>query len=280
MSSYRQITKFCHYLWYQLNFMSKLNSDNIFIDFSDYGRPVANFIAEHLKSTKITAIHITMMFGISGILAIYSIFIHSFWAAGVFLIVKSILDAADGQLARAKAKPSFTGRYLDSIFDWVLNFAFLYSIGLQTNTSIGLILIGFFCMQTQGTLYNYYHVILRHSTLGEMTSKIFETKIPIAYPEENQKTVNFLFKCYRLLYYVFDELIYQLDPLAYKTIRFPKWFMSIVSLYGLGFQLLLIAAFLVLGWIGNIIPFIIGYTVLLPLLVLIRRYCFIHNNEI
>ena len=35
--------------------------------------------------------------------------------------MKSILDAADGELARIKMTPSYSGRYLDSIFDILLN---------------------------------------------------------------------------------------------------------------------------------------------------------------
>ena len=58
-------------------------------------------------------------------MAIYCIAAAYYWAAGFFLILKSILDAADGQLARVKNQPSFTGRYLDSIFDSILNLALL-----------------------------------------------------------------------------------------------------------------------------------------------------------
>ena len=42
--------------------MSKLTVENKFIDVSDYGRPIANIIAEQLKFTKVTAIHLTLLF--------------------------------------------------------------------------------------------------------------------------------------------------------------------------------------------------------------------------
>jgi len=77
--------------------MSKLGVENKFIDVSDYGRPVANIIAEALKNTRVTAIHITLLFGVSGILAIVYMLMSQFWLACFFLILKSILDAADGQ---------------------------------------------------------------------------------------------------------------------------------------------------------------------------------------
>ncbi len=250
--------------------MSKLTSENKFIDVSDYGRPIAKFIAWRLKNTNVNAVHITLLFGLSGILAIYSIAEAYYWTAGFFLILKSILDAADGELARLKAQPSFVGRYLDSILDCLLNVAFLISIAWFSDTNFWWSILAFLCMQTQGTLYNYYHVILRHSTAGEITSQIFEKKPPAAYPQEKQSNVNFLFNIYRLLYRVFDELIYKLDPFAFKSATFPKWFMTLVSFYGLGFQLLLMAFFLAMGWIGFVIPFFIAYSILIPFIITIR----------
>jgi phosphatidylglycerophosphate synthase len=185
--------------------------------------------------------------------------------------LKSILDAADGQLARTKNQPSYTGRYLDSILDSLLNFALILSIAIFTHSNFGLALLAFICIQTQGTLYNYYHVILRHSTDGEITSKIFETQSPKAYPEESQAMVNILFKLFRLLYKVFDDFIYTLDPQASRASIAPKWFMFMVSFYGLGFQLLLMAGFLVMGWIDAIIPFFIAYSVFIPIFISTRR---------
>ena len=251
--------------------MSKLTVENIFIDVSDYGRPAARIIVLGLKSTKVTAIHITLLFGISGMLAIYCMGVEQYWAAGFFLVLKSILDAADGQLARVKNQPSYTGRYLDSILDSLLNFGLIVSIAIFTDANFGWALLAYLCMQTQGTLYNYYHVIFRHGTDGEITSQIFENQIPKAYPEESQAMVNIMFKMFRFLYKVFDEFIYALDPHASKARVSPKWFMFLVSFYGLGFQLLLMAFFLVLGWIDYIIPFFIGYSILIPLIIGTRR---------
>ena len=39
-----------------------------------------------------------------------------------------VLDAADGELARLKQKPSYIGRYFDSVSDIILNFFFLATI--------------------------------------------------------------------------------------------------------------------------------------------------------
>jgi len=124
----------------------------------------------------------------------------------------------------------------------------------------------------QGTLYNYYYVILRTKSVGgDSTSKIFEYKSPKALPGESQKSVDFLFQIYTIVYGIFDKIIHTLDPEAYKVKTFPNWFMTFVSLYGLGFQLLLIAVLLPLGWIEMIVPFFIGYSLLIFVLIAIRR---------
>ena len=53
--------------------MSKLTAQDKFFDLSDYGRPLATVFANQLKDTRFTPIHVTLLFGISGIIAIYCI---------------------------------------------------------------------------------------------------------------------------------------------------------------------------------------------------------------
>jgi phosphatidylserine synthase len=200
---------------------------------------------------------------------------HYFWA-GFFLVLKSAIDAADGELARLKNTPSYVGRYLDSIFDIVLNFMILMTICYVSKTTIWFTILAFIGVQLQGTLYNYYYVILRNKSVGgDSTSKIFEYKTPKALPGETQKAVNILFGIYTLVYSIFDKIIHFLDSEAYKVKTFPNWFMTLLSLYGLGFQLLIIAFMLPLGWIELIAPFFIIYSLLIFVIIAIRKY-FIH----
>jgi phosphatidylglycerophosphate synthase len=252
--------------------MSKLSPEDKFIDFSDYGRPFAKFIASSLKNTSTSPIHVTLAFGVCGLLAIYCLFSEYYIAAGLLLILKSILDAADGELSRIKNTPSYVGRYLDSIFDITLNFMFLFSFGLLTKSPIWLTVLAFICLQLQGTLYNYYYVILRNISIGgDSTSKVFEQKTPTAFEGENQKTVNIMFWVFNALYGFFDKSIQALDHYAYRSKNFPSWFMSLVSIYGLGFQLLIMAVLLALDKMELIIPFFIGYSAFLPIIIFLRR---------
>lgn len=252
--------------------MSKLAAKDKFLDLSDYGRPFAKLFANELRNTRITPIHITLVFGVTGLIAIYCILNQHYFFAGFFIILKSIIDAVDGELARVKNTPSYTGRYLDSVFDIILNFLFLMAIYSVSNTSLWLCILAFFCIQLQGTLYNYYYVILRHRSVGgDATSKIFENKSPIALPGESQKSVDILFRIYTIVYGVFDKIIHVLDSDAYKVKSFPNWFMTFVSVYGLGFQLLIIAIALPLGWIELIIPFFIVFSIFIFVLIAIRK---------
>jgi len=252
--------------------MPKLATQNQFLDLSDYGRPFARYFANQLKSTRFTPIHVTLLFGVSGLIAIYCVLQNYYYLAAFFIILKSIIDAVDGELARAKKTPSYTGRYLDSIFDIILNFLLLMSICYVSKTSFWMTLLAFIGIQLQGTLYNYYYVIVRHKLAGgDKTSKIFEDKSPRALPGESQKSVDLFFKIYTFVYGLFDTIIHRLDKKAYKAKSFPNWFMTLVSLYGLGFQLLVIAILLPLGWIEMIAPFFVAYSVLIFVLIGIRK---------
>ena len=254
--------------------MSKLPKEHKFVDLSDYGRPIARVIANSLKNTSFTPIHVTIGFIIAGLIAIYCILQESYWLAGFFLILKSIPDAADGELARVKETPSYTGRYLDSVADIVLNGLFFLSIWSITDTSIWICLFAFLGLQLQGTLYNYYYVILRNRFDGDTTSRVFEDKTPIALKGEKQQHVNLLFGLYKLFYGAFDKIIYTLDSNADKGKVLPSLFMTSVSTFGLGFQLLLIAVMLVLGLKAFILPFFLVYTLMVFVFIGIRKFFF------
>ncbi len=252
--------------------MSKLPKDRKFLDLSDYGRPVARWIANSFKNTSVTPVHVTWMFVVAGLIATYCILHGQYWAALFFLTLKSTLDAADGELSRVKNTPSYTGRYLDSVADIILNFIFLLAIWYVTQASFLMMLLAFIGIQLQGTLYNYYYVILRNQANGDTTSRIFEVEAPTALPGEKQSTVNLLFMMYNSLYIIFDKTIYYMDREAVNADHFPKSFMTILSTFGLGFQLLIMGVMLAIGWIEYIIPFFIIYSGLILIFIGLRKW--------
>ena len=252
--------------------MSKLPPDQQFVDLSDYGRPLSRVIVHAIKDTSLTPVHVTIGFIISGLLAIWCILNQHYWAAGFFLIMKSVLDAADGELARVKNTPSYTGRYLDSVADIILNLMFLITIWYVTNGSAWATFIAFIGIQLQGTLYNYYYVILRNKHDGDTTSRVIESGVPTAFEGEKQSHVNILYYMFTALYTVFDKTIYQLDKTAVDAEYFPKWFMTAVSSFGLGFQLLIIAVMMALGLKEYVIPFFIGYSTFILVFIGLRKW--------
>jgi len=251
--------------------MAKLPKEYQFLDLSDYGRTGGHWIAKKLKNTTFTPIHVTSLFIFVGFFAIVCMLNGYNKTAALFIIIKSIIDAADGELSRLKKTPSYIGRYYDSIADIILNFCFLFTFWFITETSIIYMLIAFFGIQLQGTVYNYYYVILRNNVKGDSTSRVFEDSTPKALKGESQHLVNIFYKIYNILYITFDKTIYHLDKNAYKSPPFPKWFMTLISMYGLGFQLLLMSLMLILNLQDYVIPFFIIYSILIVLFVGIRK---------
>ena len=106
--------------------MAKLPKQYQFLDLSDYGRRGGHWIANQLKHTHFTPIHVTTLFIVAGLIAIGCMLNGYYKTAAFFIILKSVLDAADGELSRLKNTPSYTGRYYDSIADFILNFCVFY----------------------------------------------------------------------------------------------------------------------------------------------------------
>ena len=251
--------------------MSKLPKEHKFIDLSDYGRPLARLIANSLKETSYTPIDVTIWFIISGLIAVACILLEYYWAAGLFLLFKSILDAADGELARVRGTPSYTGRYLDSVADILLNMLIFIALWYISEVHFIYCLLAFVGIQLQGTLYNYYYVIMRNHLNGDTTSRIFENETPTALEGETQKNVTILFGVYKALYGVFDRTIYALDGDASTGKRLPNIVMTALSTFGLGFQLLIISVMLVLGYKEYIVYFFLWYSMMIFVFIGIRR---------
>ncbi len=251
--------------------MSKLPKENRFLDVSDYARPIASKLVAMMLPSPLTSIQITFAFLIFGLLGIAALYEGYPVIAALLLIIKNILDAADGEMARKRSHPSLTGRYLDSIFDFLINLGLFFVLYLITNASLALFVVSFICLELQCSIFNFYYLIQRNLRNGDQTSKIDEFATPIAYPYENQRTVNVLHKIYLVMYGWQDKVVYWLDGNADRKDFFPSWFMTTVSFLGLGFQFLMIAILLVLGKIEWIMPVFLGYMLAGLSIILVRK---------
>ncbi len=100
-------------------------------------RPIAGVLVQILYRTPVTPNTVTLTAVLSGMVAaaLYLPGTPTFTAlAGVCITVKDLLDSADGQLARAKRMFSRTGRFLDSIGDFLVNLLVFSSIGYTLST--------------------------------------------------------------------------------------------------------------------------------------------------
>ncbi|MBI9072046.1 MAG: CDP-alcohol phosphatidyltransferase family protein [Melioribacteraceae bacterium] len=252
--------------------MAKLPKKERFLDFSDYGRSLAVKFAELLLPTGLGAISITWMFTFVGIVAALLIYLDQPVIAALLLPVKSMLDAADGEMARLRKKPSYVGRYLDSVNDFLINAILIFTLMHKCNQSYVLAFAALVLMELQGSVFNYYYLVKRYKCDGDKTSRINESSKPEPFPWDNKNALTTLHFLYKVIYRWQDKIIWFLDKKADQAENLPKWFMSLVSVLGLGFQLLVMALFLIAGYSELIIPvFIFPYTVYGILVIVIRK---------
>lgn len=253
--------------------MTKLPKNKKFVDFSDYARPFALALVKLLMPTKIGAYSITFAFLIVGLIASYLIFIDKYLIlAAILILVKSMLDAADGEIARQRNEPSMVGRYLDSVFDFIVNVFLFFSIAHSLDSNLLIVISSLILFQLQGSIFNYYYLIKRYQVNGDQTSRIFEREEPIPFKRDNPKILIVLHKLYLVIYAWQDYIIFRLDKNAIKTKELPSWFLSLVSILGLGFQLLIIAVFVFLDIHYNVLFwFLIPHSILAILIIAIRK---------
>lgn len=259
--------------------MSKLPPHVQFTDLSDYGRPVARGIVKLLLPTSIGAKTVTLLFLLVGILAVILIIREqSPLLITLCLILKSILDAADGELARARKEPSYVGRYFDSLSDILINILLFAAIWYTTEAFWLVALLSWLSFQLQGSLYNYYYCIKRHANQGDKTSRIKETSMPPPYERDNPVILSIFFRLYEICYGWQDNIIHKLDPKAIHLSDIPAFFMTAISIFGLGFQLLVIGLCLCLGFTDWLfLWFLIPSNIVAIGLISYRRLYFVDN---
>ncbi len=220
--------------------------ENLYTDLSDYGRPLARLITKVLMSTPVTPVHVTWLFTVVGLCAAGLIWSGKLlWLAALLLPLKSVLDAVDGQLARARERPSYVGRYLDADNDFLVNFFVFLALAHLAELSPGLGLLALLLATFQGTIFHYYQVTLRHTVDGERTSRVDERRAPNPYPWDNPRVLRFLHRVYLFIYGWQEQILRRVDPV--EGIRLPSAFLTTASWLGLGSQLLVISLFLLLS---------------------------------
>ena len=95
-------------------------------------RPLAHLLVRALLRTRVRPEHLVLLQGALGALAAGLVVRGDDLAAAALLIARSVLDNADGQLARARGQASQLGRYLDTEVDLLTNLLVFLALGART----------------------------------------------------------------------------------------------------------------------------------------------------
>ncbi len=232
--------------------MDKVPARYAFVDVSDYARPAARWLVERLPAF-VTPIHLTLAFTLAGAGAAWLFALDRYLPlAGVLLLLKSLLDAADGSLARLRQRPSRVGRFLDSVCDFLVTIMVFGGIAFDewhivpSDWSIWVLAGGAALSATlQCSVYSYYYVRYRAQTGGDQTSKVAETGE--GYADDNPLLLTILYQLYRLIYSWQDALMGVLDGWVAGDAPVTPHFLTATSLLGLGTQLLVLAVCAIIG---------------------------------
>ena len=215
-------------------------------DLSDWGRPIARFFANILKETKISVLMVTNFHLLLSIFCAWLILQEYIIEGCILLVIKGVVDAIDGELARIRERPSHVGRYWDTIADTLglilVTYAFGQYLGWAGVYISGIVVAVLF----QYSLFNHFSVRARGLGLGDDTSRIDEKVCPVAKPWEKQIHVNFLHKIYLVGFSWQDQIINLTTGKGSKNLSFE---LTVSPILGYGFQSIII---LILGLSSNI----------------------------
>jgi archaetidylinositol phosphate synthase len=99
-------------------------------------RPLAQLVVRVLLPLRVAPTTVVVVHCLVGLAAAGLLASGAFVAAAVLLQVKTVLDNADGQLARASDRVTATGRYLDTECDAIVNVALFVALGAVTGEPV------------------------------------------------------------------------------------------------------------------------------------------------
>jgi archaetidylinositol phosphate synthase len=116
-------------------------------------RPLAHLVVLALLPLRVPPPAVVLANFAAGMAAVAAVAQREFLLAAGLLVLKTVLDGADGALARASGRVTATGRYLDSECDLVVNAALWGSIGYVTHRP--LLALAIFLVSTFVLSLNY-----------------------------------------------------------------------------------------------------------------------------
>jgi archaetidylinositol phosphate synthase len=159
-------------------------------------RPLAHLVVAPLLRLRVPPPLVAAASGATGVVAAVELVQGRFLLAALLVQLKTLLDNADGQLARLSGRITPLGRYLDSELDLVVNAALFAAVGWSTGQNV-LSAAGFVALTTVLSV-NYNVERLYRAERGEPASPM---------PETAGRVDGLLRRLYVLLYAPQDRLV-------------------------------------------------------------------------
>jgi phosphatidylglycerophosphate synthase len=233
-------------------------------------RPVAAALVWLIYPTNITPNHVTV--------AAICVGMASAWmyaagtpaavmAAGILIVLKDIIDDADGQLARAKQQYSRRGRFLDSIGDFVVDVAVFAGIaaGLCASrpvlSSVVLSVLAFWGITLRVSYHVFYQVSFLHLEGKYELNRIVEEVTDA--DRKGDRVALVLQRVFNVLYGWQDRLMLAIDTWCrggrVDARLLPTWYgdgfgLRLSGLLGFGTELMLLGA---CSWFGRLETYLI-----------------------
>jgi phosphatidylglycerophosphate synthase len=230
-------------------------------------RPLAHLVVVVLLPLRVPPPLVAATAGGTGIAAAVQLAQGKLVLAAILIQVKTILDNADGQLARLSGRVTAFGRYLDSELDLFVNAALFAGVAVLTGRT-ALAVAGFVAL-TSVLSVNYNAERLYRAERGEELT---------AMPETTGRAASLLRGLYRLFYAPQDRLVERFvrhrlrgagsrERVAYHD----RATLSVLANLGMSTQLLVFGICIALGRPADFAWLALAELVILPVLALRRE---------
>ena len=223
-------------------------------------RPLAGLIVRVLYRTPLTPNGVTALSVVAGVCAaiLYARGVpEATVAAGLLITLKDVLDAADGQLARAKQLFSRKGRFFDSIGDFLVDLLVFAAVGwalMRQTAWMGFApaaLLGFLGTTLRVSYHVFYQTSYLHLKKSYTVNRITEDIKPEDRSED--RLTQALQKIFLVLYGWQDRLMFRIDEwsragLPHRGAVDAGWYgdrlgLRLSGLMGLGSELFILMLF-------------------------------------
>jgi phosphatidylglycerophosphate synthase len=238
-------------------------------------RPLAHLVVAALPPLRVPPPFVAAAAGATGIVAAVELAQGKLLLAAILVQAKTVLDNADGQLARISGRITAFGRYLDSELDLLVNAALFAGVAFATGRT-ALAALGFVALT----------IVLSANFNGERLYRIEHGEDATAMPETTGRAASLLRGLYLLVYSPQDRLVERFvehrlrdagvrERLAYHD----RATLAVLANLGMSTQLLVFGVCIALG-----LPAVFAWIALtelgLVLLLAIRRERFIRVPQI